>query len=303
MPFRATSSSRFSLWLLTATGCLIMSGGWEAAAQPGADYHPSGLTFSTTSVAMSEGDNAVYTVVLDEQPPEPVMVTVVQPMNPDVKVDTDPSTSGNQKRVSFTTTNWNTPQTVTISAVEDVDAVDEEATIEHAASYNGRPGRVSGYVQVSVADSDTVTEDVGTVDINERRPSVPRKPSQREASSDTRTMLAPPRRDSSVSEQHAPDGLSKQGELSFESTLSALRRLFDQVSSDLLWKCLVGAIVLVIVLALARVSFAAALVVSFVIIFVMLVLLSLKFVDVQFSLIVAGIIIAMLYQGRRRGRL
>ena len=198
---------------------------------------PDNPIFSPPVVTVTEVGNAVYTVVLDEQPPETVTVTVQPTIDYVDYVEVDPDT------LSFTTTNWGTPQTVTISVVQVGDAVDEKVTIRHTASYSGRSGSVSGYMHVSIAGRE------------------------------------PP---------------------FFERPLFALRQLSAKISSDLLLKGLVGAIVIVSVLALARASFLAALIVSFVIIFVMLVLGLLGVVNWGEVVVLAGIIIPILYQGREK---
>ena len=147
---------RPSFWLcvLAGTAFLVMSGGWEAAASPPKEAPEPSLEFTPPSVAGTEGASGAYTVHLSGEPTAPVTVTLTQPTNTDVTVDTDPSTSGNQNTLSFSPANWNTPQRVTVSVDEDDDAVNEEATIGHTASGTEAYEGVSGEVQVRVKDND-----------------------------------------------------------------------------------------------------------------------------------------------------
>ena len=67
---------------------------------------------------IQEGMDATYTVVLDAKPAGNVTVTISGHANTDV--------SPNPTTLTFTTTTWNNAQTVTVSALEDDDADDEE---------------------------------------------------------------------------------------------------------------------------------------------------------------------------------
>ena len=110
------------------------------------DDDTAGVTVAPTVLTINEGDQSAYTVVLDTQPAANVTIT---------------STSGAASVASvspatlrFTPDDWNTPQTITVTAPHDDDAYDTSTTITHT---------VSGYdhvttadnVQVSVADDDT----------------------------------------------------------------------------------------------------------------------------------------------------
>ena len=53
--------------------------------------------------------------------------------------DTDENTAGDQKTLTFTTENWDTAQTVTVSAAEDEDAVvPDTAMLTHIRLSGGR---------------------------------------------------------------------------------------------------------------------------------------------------------------------
>ena len=63
--------------------------------------------------------------------------------------------SVDKSSLMFTTTNWNTAQSVTVTGVPDDDAVDESVRVDLAAS-GGDYGGVTGVVTVSVDDDETV---------------------------------------------------------------------------------------------------------------------------------------------------
>ncbi len=107
------------------------------------DDDTDGITVSPTELTVTEGLTAEYTVVLDTIPPGEVTVTINDPTD-NTDVTADPSS------LTFTTTNWNIAQTVTVSAVQDNDADDETATITH---------RVTGYGSVTAADVEVTLED------------------------------------------------------------------------------------------------------------------------------------------------
>ncbi|MCW2950717.1 MAG: hypothetical protein JWN41_1730, partial [Thermoleophilia bacterium] len=93
---------------------------------------------------------ATFTVKLDTQPAGDVTVTVA----PDAQVATDKST------LTFTNVNWNTAQTVTVTAVDD--AVDEAPTHAGAVAMTAASAADAAYaalnpddVAVDVADDDT----------------------------------------------------------------------------------------------------------------------------------------------------
>ena len=98
------------------------------------DDDKPGLTLSKSALNIVEGGSGTYKVRLANQPTADVTVTLTQPTNTDVTVDTDSMTSGDQTTLAFTTSNWDTDQTVTVTVASDVDAVDESATISHGAS-------------------------------------------------------------------------------------------------------------------------------------------------------------------------
>ena len=105
---------------------------------------PLGVRVSPDRLSLAEGGSGTYTVVLSYAPTGPVTVGVSSD-NPAVTVGAG--------SLNFTTQNWNTAQSVTVTAQGDADAVDEAATITNAASGGGFNG-VSGFVRVGVADDE-----------------------------------------------------------------------------------------------------------------------------------------------------
>ena len=87
---------------------------------------------------MPENGNATYTVVLDTEPTAAVTVTVAKTPGGDDDLTVNPTA------LTFTTGDWSTAQTVTVSAADDDDAAHGEATFTHSASGRGlRLGRPS----------------------------------------------------------------------------------------------------------------------------------------------------------------
>ena len=121
------------------------------------DDDTRGVTVNPTSLTVAEGGDDTYTVVLKSKPTADVTVTVSVPENTDVSVDTDSNEEGDQNTLTFTADNWNTVQTVTVSAAEDDDAVvDDAVTVGHAAS-GGDYVNESANVEVTITENDTPT--------------------------------------------------------------------------------------------------------------------------------------------------
>uniref|UniRef100_UPI001E3268D5 beta strand repeat-containing protein n=1 Tax=Thioalkalivibrio sp. HK1 TaxID=1469245 RepID=UPI001E3268D5 len=126
------------------------------------------LVLPTQAVALTEGETATFDVKLTQQPTANVTVTLAQPGNTDVKLDTDPGTNGEQNTLTFTAFNWNTTQSVRLSAADDGDADDESASISLSATGGGY-NNASGTVSVNLTDDDagTLTLPSGAVAIVE----------------------------------------------------------------------------------------------------------------------------------------
>ena len=101
------------------------------------------LVLSTTTLEVMEGDETgvTYTVRLATQPSQEVTVAVSGHTDTDVSVD--------KATLTFTTENWNTPQSVTVMAGDDADTSDEAVTLTHSAS-GGEYAGVSAALAVTV---------------------------------------------------------------------------------------------------------------------------------------------------------
>ena len=127
---------------------------------------PAPVTLSRGSLNIDEGTSDEYTVVLDNEPTGNVTISIAAGR----EVTIQPAGSGTgillagddlttqPTSLLFTTTNWNTPQTVTVSAGHDDDYADDTFTITHrvdsgsAAEYAAL--NVLSDVHVTVRDDD-----------------------------------------------------------------------------------------------------------------------------------------------------
>ena len=89
------------------------------------DNDTPGVTVTPMSLTVGEGGTGRYTVVLTTLPTGNVMVAISS-NNPDVTVSSS--------TLTFTAGNWNSAQTVTVSAGQDADAADDMATLTHNPS-------------------------------------------------------------------------------------------------------------------------------------------------------------------------
>ena len=112
---------------------------------------PPGVTVSRTALTVTEQDTTgdSYTVVLDTQPTADVTVTVAGHAGTDVT-----RTPGT---LTFTTSNWDTAQTITVTAGDDADTTDDSVTLTHSAASTdtGYSGIAIDEVEVTVSDNDT----------------------------------------------------------------------------------------------------------------------------------------------------
>ena len=129
-----------------------------------------GATVGTPSLALEEmpgstrANIGTYTVVLNANPAtrsdSRCRVSIdATSNNADVTVDSD--STPQSKRLNFDSTNWNVPQTITVTAAHDADGIDDAATISHRrvgetcrGDYFGTPTFPS--VSVAVNDDETL---------------------------------------------------------------------------------------------------------------------------------------------------
>ena len=110
------------------------------------DNDTAGVTVTPTALTVTEGSSESYTVELDSQPTGNVTVTVGGASG-DVSVD--------KTELTFTTGNWDSAQTVRVSADEDDDTVeDPQVTLTHTVSGGGYGGVNASNVTVNVTEDD-----------------------------------------------------------------------------------------------------------------------------------------------------
>ena len=125
-----------------------------------ADGDTAALVVDPDSLTISENGSGTFEVRLATRPSASVSVRVSSGDTGAVSV---PS-----QALVFTTGNWSTARTVSVSGVDDDDALDESVTVTVAAS-GGDYGGVTAEVDVSVTDDDTVNLEVdpGSLPISE----------------------------------------------------------------------------------------------------------------------------------------
>ena len=105
------------------------------------------MTVSRSTLRVDEGSSGTYTVRLSFQPTAGVTIDVSG--GGDVSV--------NPTSLTFSTSTWSTPQTVTVRAAEDADTADDTQTITHAVDSGSAPEYVGlgvDNVAVTVTDND-----------------------------------------------------------------------------------------------------------------------------------------------------
>ena len=129
---------------------LVANGNTTAATVSITDNDMRGVTVRPASLRIEEGDTGEYTVVLGSEPTGDVTVKIDAPTNnTDITVDS-PS-------LTFTSSNWSSPQTVTVTAVQESDPTDDAdytGSITHTVSGGDYAGVRAGSVSVTVLDDE-----------------------------------------------------------------------------------------------------------------------------------------------------
>ena len=120
----------------TASGGDDYAGATEDVSVTVADDESVGLDLSKSSVNPSEGGSESYTVALSSEPTATVTVAITGTSGTDLSLNTS--------SLTFTTSDWGTVQTVTVSAGQDADATDDTATLRHTASGGDYAGATEG---------------------------------------------------------------------------------------------------------------------------------------------------------------
>ena len=143
-------------WSSTSAGVqLIEIRGENAVERPGVTVTPSSLT-------VAEGDTGTYTVELSVVPTGDVTVSVTG--GGDVTVS--------PASLTFSTSSWNTAQTVTVTAGHDDDAADDTQTVAHAVVTGGATeydGATLDGVDVTITDDEEpgVTVSPSSLEVDE----------------------------------------------------------------------------------------------------------------------------------------
>ena len=113
------------------------------------DDEETGVTVSTGNLKLTEGGTAEsYTVKLDTEPTGDV---TVMPASDDTGAATVSVASGNA--LTFTTANWDTAQTVTVTPVDDDDVTDKTITVTNAVSGADYDGVTADPLTVTITDT------------------------------------------------------------------------------------------------------------------------------------------------------
>lgn len=111
------------------------------------DDDERGVVLSASSLNVPENGTGLYSLRLNSQPTDTVTVTPARASGGSPDITFSPAT------LTFTATDWERPQEVTVSAARDADAVDDTATITHSASGGDYAGQSVGSVAVTVDDT------------------------------------------------------------------------------------------------------------------------------------------------------
>ncbi len=116
------------------------------------------LVFDPAALMVNEGSSGTYRVKLASQPSAGVTVAVTGAVG---EVTVNPTS------LTFTSTTWNSAQTVTVTAGQDTDASDDAATLVHTATGGDYAG-VTGSVAVMVDDDDIPNTAPSITDITDK---------------------------------------------------------------------------------------------------------------------------------------
>ena len=130
----------------------------EVKATPVVPTAP-GVTVSESTLTVTEEDSTgdSYTVALDTLPTADVTVTVAGHASTDVTLS--PTT------LTFTTLNWETAQTVTVTAANDADTTNDTVTLTHSATSTDADYNAISIDGVTVTVNDNDTAQVMDVEI------------------------------------------------------------------------------------------------------------------------------------------
>ena len=116
------------------------------------DDETAGVSITPRQLNIAEGGSDSYEVVLTSQPAHDVTVTITHSGDGDIGND--------HQELTFTGSDWETAQTVTVSAAQDDDARDDTATLSHSVSSTDGDYNGIGVSEVEVTATDDETAGV-----------------------------------------------------------------------------------------------------------------------------------------------
>ena len=116
------------------------------------DDETAGVSITPTKLTIAEGASDSYQVVLTSQPAHDVTVTITHSGDPDIGID--------NRELTFTDSDWETAQAVTVSAAQDDNARDDVATLSHSVASTDTDYNGIGVSEVDVAVTDDETAGV-----------------------------------------------------------------------------------------------------------------------------------------------
>ena len=140
---------RFVFFIRSTTNADLPDSFDLATGFPIIDNDAAGVEVSPTAVNVPEGAAGEYTLRLTSQPSADVTITVTVPANTDL--------TASPTSLTFTSSNWDQPQTVTLTAAEDADLADDEVSLTHAASGGGYGDVSVDGVTATIVDNDFPT--------------------------------------------------------------------------------------------------------------------------------------------------
>ena len=143
------------LWRVRAVRGTSTFSAWTAdqvRATPGANAR-----VTPPALNINEGESRTYTVRLYGKTPTGTVTVAVAKEAGDAA-----SLTANPASLTFTSSNWNTPKTVTVTAAHDDDAEDAKATFTHTATGGGYGAADIASVPVTAADDETPVTTVPT---------------------------------------------------------------------------------------------------------------------------------------------
>ena len=125
-----------------------------------------GVTVSESELTIEEGGTATYTVVLDSEPTADVEVAIAGHADTDITLFGDTLTDDT---LTFTSENWDSAQTVTVTATQDDDAASDAAvTLTHTVTGTAEyAGVTADSVTVTIVEKDTSVLSVGDAEAAE----------------------------------------------------------------------------------------------------------------------------------------